>query len=157
MRLVVQLLTPVFVMSASGRAQTPVPGTAADVEQITRVAAEFSQRYIRGDAKGMAELYTESGVIFPSGRPMIRGRRAIQDYWTLPPNVKVLEHKTTADSVIVSGNTAYDYGTFRAVNSRDGQAAPPGYGKYVIVWQRQADGRWLMHLDIWNGSPTPQS
>jgi hypothetical protein len=71
-------------------------------------------------------------------------------------NVKVVDHKTTADSIIVVGNTAYDYGVFRALNSRDGQTGNPGYGKYVIVWQKQSDGRWLMHLDIWNNSPPPQ-
>jgi len=101
-------------------------------------------------------LYIENGAIFPGGRPIIKGRAAIKAYWTLPPNVKVVEHKTTADSVIVVGNTAYDYGTFRAVNSRDGQTGNPGYGKYVIVWQKQRDGRWLMHLDIWNNSPAPE-
>jgi len=47
----------------------------------------------------------------------------------------------------------YDYGTFRTQNSRDGQVGNPGFGKYVIVWRRQTDGRWLMHLDIWNSSP----
>jgi ketosteroid isomerase-like protein len=129
---------------------------ARDIDAIGRVATEFSARYMRGDARGMAELYTESGVIFPSGRPIIRGRDAIAAYWTLAPGAKVIEHKTTADSVIVLGNTAYDYGTFRSRNSRDGQPGNPGYGKYVIVWQRQPDGRWLMHLDIWNNSPPPQ-
>ena len=140
---------------AAGQGRSSEKTSAAAIAEIGRVAADFSQRYMRGDAQGMADLYTEGGVIFPSGRPMIRGRAAIAAYWTLAPNVKVLEHKTTADSVIVVGNTAYDYGTFRAVNSRDGQAAPAGYGKYVIVWQRQPNGRWLMHLDIWNGSPAP--
>lgn len=79
---------------------------------------------MRGDAQGMVDMYTENGAIFPSGRPIIKGRA--------------------------------DYGVFRALNSRDGQTGNPGYGKYVMVWQRQFDGRWLMHLDIWNNSPPPQ-
>src|SRR5262249_13582632 len=108
-----------------------------------------------GDAKGMAALYAPGGVIFPGGRPMIRGREAIAQYWTLPAGVKEVEHKATPDSVIVVGNTAYDYGTFHARSSRDGQLGNPGFGKYVIVWERQADGRWLIHLDIWNASPAP--
>jgi uncharacterized protein (TIGR02246 family) len=152
------LLASLASVSTIG-AQTPTSSSqvAADIAAIAKVAAEFSQRYMRGDAQGMADLYTENGAIFPAGRPIIKGRADIKAYWTLPPNVKVVDHKTTADSVIVVGNTAYDYGTFRAQNSRDGQTANPGYGKYVIVWQRQRDGRWLMHLDIWNNSPAPQS
>jgi ketosteroid isomerase-like protein len=153
------LLLAGFASVSTTGAQAPTSSSqvAADIAAIGKVAAEFSQRYMRGDAQGMADLYTENGAIFPAGRPIIKGRADIKAYWTLPPNVKVVDHKTTADSVIVVGNTAYDYGTFRAQNSRDGQTANPGYGKYVIVWQRQRDGRWLMHLDIWNNSPAPQS
>ena len=132
------------------------PTDAAEIAAIGRVGAEFSQRYMKGDAQGMAQLYTENGAIFPGGRPIIRGREAIAAYWTLPPGTTVVEHKTTADSIIVVGNTAYDYGTFRARQAKDGQPGNVGYGKYVIVWQRQTDGRWLMHLDIWNSSPPPQ-
>ena len=154
-------LCTLLVTSAAGAQASPAAkgaatGTARDIEAIGRVAAEFSQRYMKGDARAMAEMYTEDGVIFPGGRPMIKGRAAIQAYWTLAPGVTVVEHKTTADSIVVVGNTAYDWGTFVARNARDGQAGNPGYGKYVIVWQRQRDGRWLMHLDIWNSSPAPQ-
>lgn len=145
-----------FGSAAATRAAAQSPTAATDIAAIGRVAADFSQRYLRGDAKGMADLYTANGVIFPGGRPMIKGREAIAAYWTLAPGVTIVEHKTTADSVIVVGNTAYDYGTFIARSSRDGQVGNPGYGKYVIVWQRQSDGRWLMHLDIWNASPAPQ-
>jgi len=148
-----RLAAVVTLVPCAARSQASASG---DIAAIAKVAAEFSQRYMRGDAQGMADLYIENAAIFPGGRPIIKGRAAIKAYWTLPPNVKVVEHKTTADSVIVVGNTAYDYGTFRAVNSRDGQVGNPGYGKYVIVWQKQRDGRWLMHLDIWNNSPPPE-
>ena len=138
--------------AAPAVAQQPARN-AADLAAIAQAGAEFSQRYMRGDNQGMANLYTEDGVIFPPGRPIIRGRAAIADYWKLQPGVTVVDHKTTADSIIVRGDIAYDYGTFRAQNARDGQAGNPGFGKYVIIWRRQTDGRWLMHLDIWNSSP----
>jgi ketosteroid isomerase-like protein len=150
------LVISIIASITAARLAAQSPTAAKDIEAIGRVAADFSQRYMRGDAKGMANIYTENGVIFPGGRPMIKGRQAIEAYWTLAPGVTVVEHKTTADSVIIVGNTAYDYGTFIARNARDGQPGNLGYGKYVIVWQRQTDGRWLMHLDIWNSSPAPQ-
>ena len=130
--------------------------TPSDLAAIAKAGAEFSQLYMKGDAAGMAALYTAEGAIFPGVRPIIKGRAAIQSYWTLAPNVKMLDHKTTADSVVIVGNTAYDWGTFTSQSSRDGQVGARGYGKYVIVWQKQPNGRWLMHLDIWNGSPAPQ-
>ena len=143
----------VFSLSAALSAQQPTGRNAADIAAITKTGAEFSQRYMRGDNQGMANLYTDDGIIFPPGRPIIRGRAAIAEYWKLQPGVTVVDHKTTADSIIIRGDIAYDYGTFRSQNARDGQTSNPGFGKYVIVWRRQSDGRWLMHLDIWNGSP----
>ena len=144
-----------FASPAAAQQPSSTAGSASDIAAITRTGAEFSQRYMRGDHQGMADLYTTDGVIFPPGRPTIRGRTAIAEYWKLQPGVTVVDHKTTADSIIVRGDIAYDYGTFRAQNARDGQRSNPGFGKYVIVWRRQTDGRWLMHLDIWNSSPAP--
>lgn len=139
--------------ATSALAQQPAGRNAADLAAISKAGALFSQLYMRGDHQAMANLYTEDGLIFPPGRPIIRGRAAIADYWKLQPGVSVVDHKTTADSIIIRGDIAYDYGTFRSQNAREGQRGNPGLGKYVIVWRRQGDGRWLMHLDIWNSSP----
>lgn len=129
-------------------------GSAADIAAIRKAGAEFSRLYMKGDNEAMAKIYTEDGVIFPPGRPMISGRKAIAEYWKLAPGVTVVDHQTVADSIIIRGDIAYDYGTFRARNARDGQPGNPGFGKYVIVWRRTGP-QWLMHLDIWNGSPAP--
>ena len=129
-------------------------GTQADIAAIKKLGAEFSQLYMKGDNDAMAKIYTEDGAIFPPGRPIITGRKAIGEYWKLAPGVTVVEHQTVADSIVIRGDIAYDYGTFRARNARDGQPGNPGFGKYVIVWRRTG-GQWLMHLDIWNSSPAP--
>jgi dipeptidyl aminopeptidase/acylaminoacyl peptidase len=54
---------------------------------------------------------------------------------------------------VIVGQTAYDWGTFYSASSRDGVTGQRGHGKYVIVWRKEADGHWRMHLDIWNTSP----
>lgn len=157
LRAAVVAVASITMVVSTGTAQqrSSSANNAADIATITRTGAEFSQLYMRGDNQGMANIYTEDGAIFPPGRPIIRGRAAIAEYWKLGAGVKVVDHKTTADSIIIRGDIAYDYGTFRAQNSRDGQMSNPGFGKYVIVWRRQSEGRWLMHLDIWNSSPAP--
>ena len=144
-----------LLIAASGTAVAQSGrGSAADIAAIKKVGAEFSQLYMKGDNEAMARIYTEDGAIFPPGRPIISGRKAIAEYWKLGQGVTVVEHQTVADSIIIRGDIAYDYGTFRARNARDGQAGNPGFGKYVIVWRRTGT-QWLMHLDIWNSSPAP--
>ena len=148
------IVTALFVGVSSGAAAQSGRGSAADIAAIKKAGAEFSQLYMKGDNEGMARIYTEDGVIFPPGRPMISGRKAIAEYWKLGQGVTVVDHQTVADSIIIRGDIAYDYGTFRARNARDGQPGNPGFGKYVIVWRRTG-AQWLMHLDIWNSSPAP--
>lgn len=155
-----RILSSAFVLLWSVAAGCTAPrvtviGVDPAPDVIEQTGAEFSRRYMQGDARGMAEMYTEDGAILPPGRPIIKGRAAIAEYWTLAPGVRVVEHRTSPDSIVVRGDIAYDYGTYVARTERNGQSGNAVHGKYVIVWRRQDDGRWLMHLDIWNASPAP--
>jgi ketosteroid isomerase-like protein len=128
---------------------------SSEPDRKARIAAasrEFSARYERGDAVGQAALYTDDGIIFPPGRAAIRGRAAIEAYWRLPAGDRVISHRATADSVVLEGATAYDWGTYAVAGERNGQSYSGG-GKYVIVWREVQPGDWRMHLDMWNAGP----
>jgi ketosteroid isomerase-like protein len=120
---------------------------------IAAVSREFSTRYERGDAAGMVALYTPDGVILPPGRPALRGPAALTQYWALAPGFRVLEHRVTADSVVVLGPVAYDWGTYRVRTQDAAGAVRDGGGKYVIVWRETSPGVWRMHVDMWNAGP----
>jgi ketosteroid isomerase-like protein len=64
----------------------------------------------------------------------------------------VLEHRAMADSMIVEGSVAYDWGTFTVRGERNGEEYSGG-GKYLIVWREVERGRWLMQFDMWNAGP----
>lgn len=133
-------------------------GIGSDAEALAaigRVSRDFSARYMRGDAAGMAAIYTDDAVIFPPGRPAIRGRPALEEYWRLAAGERIIDHRVTSDSVVLRGDIAYDYGTYVVRGERGGKPFGPTHGKYVIVWREVAPGDWRMHLDIWNGSPPP--
>jgi ketosteroid isomerase-like protein len=54
------------------------------------------------------------------------------------------------------GNTAYETGNYSLTIQPESQAAMTDSGKYVVVWKKQADGTWKLHVDIWNSSmPLP--
>jgi ketosteroid isomerase-like protein len=120
---------------------------------IGAAARAFSAAYQRGDAAAMVAVYTPDGVILPPGRDAMAGSAALTEYWTLAPGVRILEHRTIADSIVVAGPLAYDWGTFRVRTTNAAGEERRTFGKYVIVWRETAPGVWRMHVDIWNASP----
>ena len=149
-------LALVATAATSACATARRPTRAADSRTaIAAVAREFSARYERGDAAGMAALYTDDGVALPPGRAAVRGRAALEAYWRLAPGSRVTHHRVTPDSVVLAGPVAYDWGTYEARGAGADGKAWTAYGKYVIVWRETTPGTWRMHVDMWNAAPPP--
>lgn len=54
--------------------------------------------------------------------------------------------------LIVSGNIAYESGTYSLEIKPKDQETVKDYGKYIVIWEKQENGKWLMKKDIWNTS-----
>lgn len=143
--------------SAATPAPSPSPATPAAASSaiplIEEAGRQFSAAYVRGDAAAMAALYTDDAVIFPERSAAIRGRADIERYWTLQPGRRITLHRLMPDEVVVEDSTAYDHGRFEVAGVTNGEAWGPSEGKYLVVWKRGDDGRWRMHLDMWNSGP----
>ena len=59
----------------------------------------------------------------------------------------------TDRDIVVSGNIAFHEGTY-SLNIKDdkGNIIGSDNGKYLVIWEKQSDGEWLMKKDIWNTS-----
>ncbi len=64
-------------------------GKQKDINAILENIDQFSQNYMNGDAKAIAESYTADGKIFPVDRDIISGTDGLLKYWTLPDGIKV--------------------------------------------------------------------
>ncbi len=123
---------------------------------IEEGSAKWTEAYNRGDAAGVAALYTEDAKAMPPNGEMVNGRRGIQDLWNGLMQMGVKDVKLNTVDVGGSGNTAYEIGNYSLTIQPEGQAAMTDSGKYVVVWKRQADGTWKLHVDIWNSNmPLP--
>ena len=135
------------------------PEAAADeqavLDTLAALANEFSQAYVAGDAAAMTALYTDDAVIFPNNSEFIQGHAAIEQYWALPEGNRITHHKITPVEVEISGSMASDFGHYEVSGESASGPWGPNHGKYLIVWKRGDDGRWLMHLDMWNSRPAP--
>ncbi len=115
----------------------------AEVEAGNRA---FIAAFLRGDAKGVANLYTEDAQVIAPGSSVARGRSAIAAAWQKSIDAGVKDLTLETADVESSGDLACETGVVRLV-AKDGGLTE---GRYVVVWKR-ADGKWKLHRDIWNG------
>jgi uncharacterized protein (TIGR02246 family) len=102
----------------------------------------------RGDADGMAALYTEDGQLLPPGSDVVTGRDSISAFWRGVFESGVESVELSPVEIEDHGSTAIEVGRFR-LGDATGQLIDEG--KYVVVW-KQEDGEWRLHRDIWNSN-----
>lgn len=105
-----------------------------------------------GNAGGIADLYTNDGMLLPAGSEIIKGREGIESYWQSVVDMGVKQAKLELVEVEHHGETAIELGhyTFTGQNSQT-----IDQGKYIAVWKRK-DKQWKLQKDIWNSNSTPQ-
>lgn len=127
-----------------------VAGDEADVTAIVAQARAFSAAYVAGDTEALVAIYAKDGIAAPGGRDFVRGREALRAFWQVRPGVAIREHRLLPEELWIDGDLAYDWGYFEGVSQREGAEPSAFGGKYLVVWQRGADGVWRMANDMWN-------
>ena len=123
----------------------PAATQAQDIRSdIDALNAQWVATFNRGDAAGMAQLYTEQATLLPSGAPMAKGRAAIQAAWQSAFDAGFRKVAVRMRQLDQFGDAAREIGEF----SLD---APGGRmeGKYVVLWRRVGSA-WRLDTDIWN-------
>ena len=147
-------LAAAVVCLASVRAGAKGDPVAEARAAIEAANAKFSKAFEAGDAEGVAALYTPDAIVLPPDREMVKGRRAIGDFWKSTHQSGVKSAALTTVDVGTSGNLAYEVATVLLTIEPQGKTATSASAKYVVVWKRQADGSWRLHRDIWNSLPS---
>lgn len=122
-------------------------------EAISAANKRFMETFERGDAAGMATLYTENGQLLPPNTDIVSGRQGIQAFWqgAIDMGIKAMKLETT--ELEEHGDTAIAVGKYTLSGEGD-QVIDSG--KYVVIL-KQEGGQWRLHRDIWNSSmPAPQ-
>lgn len=121
-------------------------------EQIEQAYRNMEQAFYRADADALTEIYSDDAVWFVPGAPAIQGRTAITEVWknVIGPGGSTL--RVNIGELQESGDWAYEAGTF-TTTSPEGTLA--NSGKYLVIWQRQSDGTWKTHRDLFHWDVPP--
>jgi uncharacterized protein (TIGR02246 family) len=121
-------------------------------EAIRAADDQFVAAFNRGDAAGVAALYTEQGQLLPPNADFVIGREAIQAFWQGAMDMGIASAKIEILEVEEHGDTAIEVSTF-ALYAQGGQELDAG--KFIVIWKR-VGGEWKLHRDIFNSSkPAP--
>ena len=120
-----------------------------DIESANR---EIGKAFSSGDISALAAFYTEDAVVLPPNSQMIRGRKAIEEFWKGAVGMGVRSIQLNTIDVQSSGDLAYEIGNATMQIQPQGGSASRETVKYVVVWKRQPDNSWKLAVDIWNSS-----
>ena len=148
------LATVIVCLASSVHAGSKEGGVAEARAAIEAANVKFSKAFEAGDANALAALYTADAIAFPPDSEMVKGRKAIGEFWKGTQQSGVKSAVLTTVDVGRSGDVAYEVGTVLLTIQPQVKAATTASAKYVFVWKRQADGSWQLHRDIWNSLPS---
>lgn len=120
-------------------------------DAIAAANANFVAAFNKGDAAGVAALYTENGQLLPPNSDFVIGKAAIQAFWQAVMDMGIKSAQLESVEVEGHGDTAIDVGKF-TLRGEGGQVLDQG--KYIVIW-KQEDRAWKLHHDIFNSSMPP--
>ncbi len=133
---------------------TPPP-VDPDAERSALMDADraWAEAYAASDdpAGTFVGQMVDNAVLLPPDAPLAEGKEAIRaviEMLEALPGFTVTWSPVVAD-VGSGGDLGYTRGTYRI--TMDGADGPVTIdGKYLTVWKKQADGRWLVTADMFN-------
>ena len=155
------MLKPLLCLSVtlmlSSCLHTPSKVSGSPTDAIRAADAVLQKAVADKNLKAIMALYADDAVLLPTAEPIVVGRSAIREEWRhilAIPNFRNTSELTKID-VSRSGDMAYSMGTYVATMlGEDGKPATEP-GKWLSVWKRQADGKWLVVVETYNTDIPP--
>jgi len=105
---------------------------------LARVLTDYEAAWRSRDASALAGLFADDGFVLPNGRPPVRGRAAVQQYYIGHGGPLALR----AIAFAADGSVGYIIGGFAR------QEGEPDIGKFTLTLRKEASGRWLIMSDM---------
>lgn len=152
-RLLFSLLTLGIFMIACSNEQTQ-PNANARLLETDRA---FSARSVEiGAAKAFREYLAEDALMLSDGENPTTGRETIFEGMSKgnPDNVLIWEPQKA--QVAKSGDLGWTWGTYEYPVMEADTVKSVSHGKYLNIWEKDADGNWKVAVDMGNSSPAPE-
>jgi ketosteroid isomerase-like protein len=144
-----------FFAGCAPQPEAPVVDLASERAALTAADQAWSQTV--PDVEKFVAFFAEGATFLPPDGPITEGLDAIHSVASglfSSPGFN-LTWKATKAEVSSSADMGYTIGTYQlTMNDAAGQPATSD-GKYLTVWQKQADGQWKVVADSPSASAPP--
>jgi uncharacterized protein (TIGR02246 family) len=138
-----------WLVSQPSEAQIRKGLPQTDLRKIDEATQTAMKAALAKDFATWAALFLDDAVVNPPNEPAVKGRTAIRAWLEkFPP---MTEFKL--NNVMVEGreDLAYVLGTYTMTIAPPGAPGPvKDSGKFVTVLRKQADGQWLVAVDMFS-------
>jgi uncharacterized protein (TIGR02246 family) len=124
-------------------------------EQILESRQEFIAALDRGDAEGVAGLYTEDARLLPPSAEPLRGRAAVRAFWQAGVEAGIDGIELETLEVRPEAGLAYEIGRYVLRLTPQAGAAVVDRGKYLLVHRLEPDGTWRRALEMFHPDQPP--
>jgi uncharacterized protein (TIGR02246 family) len=131
---------------------TPVATDSADVRRaIESTYTRYTAALRSGDAAAVAQMYTDNAIVMAPGFPAWQGRAGINaGFAGFFAQFAITDVRLATNDLIVSDGHVIEQGTYAwTLHPKTGNDITDN-GKYLTVWERQADGSWKILRDMNN-------
>lgn len=149
-----------FLLAAAGA--IPLPARSTDQMDAEALVQRYLAAYNAQDPVALAAFYSEDGLVLPPEGVPVRGRDAIQSYWTKSGRRGLTFDILQKD---VCGEAGFFVGRYHVRESSRGEfqranelallstaRRQPEHGNFVLCLKRGENGTWRIATDMWNQS-----
>lgn len=150
-RIAVATIVLSSVLLPSACASEPSIGgelSAEDRAALEHIAETDAAIVLARNWDELAARFAEDAIRMPPNAPEIHGRTAIRESVEMMPPIAAFSFRMTG--LDGNGTIAYMRGQWSYTLEPPGAEAIIDSGKILIVFEKQADGRWLTVVDAWN-------
>ena len=129
---------------------------AAERAAIFETDKMWSKASVAKNVDVVLSFFTDDASMFPPNATVLTGKEAIRSFVSETFSDPYFSVSWQANQVEVSraGDLGYTFGTIQFIMNSPELVIE--HGKYVTIWEKQADRQWKAVADIWNlDQPTP--
>lgn len=125
-------------------------------QKIEKLNKEMAKSMLEGNTMANLSYYAPDAISMPNNGKMCEGVDAIKksNEEMMSSGTKIKSFETNTSTVKSCGKMITEIGTYKISMSMPGMEKMEDHGKYVTIWEKQADGSLKIKVEIWNTDVT---